>query len=122
MHNEKIMIEKNIELSAEFSRYVFEHPEIEEKIPADAEIILLPEFDKDLKEYNLKSQATSSTLIKWVTFFTIPKICGVASISTLAFILRKPKAINVLLAVSFLSIPLFICVTLIRFIMIEVRF
>ncbi len=54
MHNEKIMIEKNIELSAEFSRYVFEHPEIEEKIPADAEIILLPEFDKDLKEYNLK--------------------------------------------------------------------
>jgi len=54
MKNEKEMIERNIELSAEFSRYLFEHPEIEEKIPPDAEIILLPEFDKELKEYNRK--------------------------------------------------------------------
>jgi hypothetical protein len=54
MTKEKEMIERNIELSAEFSRYVFEHPEIEDKIPSDAEIILLPEFDKELKEYNLK--------------------------------------------------------------------
>lgn len=51
---EKEMVERNIELSTEFSRYIFEHPEIEEKIPIDAEIILLPEFDKELKEYNLK--------------------------------------------------------------------
>ncbi|HBI23366.1 MAG TPA: hypothetical protein DDX84_03990 [Nitrospiraceae bacterium] len=48
------MIESNIELSAEFSRYLFEHPEIQEKIPLDAEIILLPEFDQDLKEFNLR--------------------------------------------------------------------
>ena len=27
---------------------------MEEKIPVDAEIILLPEFDKELKEYNLR--------------------------------------------------------------------
>ena len=54
MKNDKEMIERNIELSTEFSRYLFEHPEIEEKIPDGAEIILLPEFDKDLKEYNLK--------------------------------------------------------------------
>ena len=47
------MIERNIELSAEFSRYLFDHPEIEEKLPVDAEIILLPEFDEKLKEYNL---------------------------------------------------------------------
>jgi hypothetical protein len=47
------MIERNIELSAEFSRYLFEHPELEEKIPIGAEIVLLPEFDKELKEYNL---------------------------------------------------------------------
>ncbi|MFH0813479.1 MAG: DUF5647 family protein [Pseudomonadota bacterium] len=46
------MIERNIELSAEFSRYLFEHPEIEEKIPLGSEIILLPEFDKELKEFN----------------------------------------------------------------------
>lgn len=54
MNKEKEMIERNIELSAEFSRYLFEHPELEEKIPIGAEIILLPEFDQELKEYNLK--------------------------------------------------------------------
>ena len=51
MSNEKEMIDRNIELSAEFSRYLFEHPEIEGKIPVDAEIILLPEFDKELKAF-----------------------------------------------------------------------
>jgi hypothetical protein len=54
MKSEKEMIGKNIELSAEFSRYLFEHPEIETTIPVDAEIILLPEFDPELKEFNLK--------------------------------------------------------------------
>ena len=54
MIKEKIMVERNIELSAEFSRYLFEHPEIEEKISVDAEVVLLPEFDKVLKEFNLQ--------------------------------------------------------------------
>lgn len=53
MYKEKEMIERNIEISAEFSRYLFEHPEIEDKISMDAEIILLPEFDKELKAFNL---------------------------------------------------------------------
>lgn len=48
------MIESNIELSAEFSRYLFEHPEVEDKIPMDAEIIFLPEFALELKEFNLR--------------------------------------------------------------------
>lgn len=50
----KKMIEKNIELSAEFSRFLFEHPELEEKIPLGAEIILLPEFNPALKKFNLE--------------------------------------------------------------------
>jgi hypothetical protein len=54
MNKEKEMIERNIELSTEFSRFLFEHPEMEEKIPMDAEIILLPEFDAELKEFNLQ--------------------------------------------------------------------
>jgi hypothetical protein len=54
MNKEKEMIERNIELSGEFSRFLFEHPEMEEKIPMDAEIILLPEFDAELKEFNLQ--------------------------------------------------------------------
>ncbi|MCL6446971.1 MAG: hypothetical protein K6U04_02290 [Armatimonadetes bacterium] len=54
MSKEKEMIEKNIELSTEFSRYLFEHPELEEKIPAGAEIVLLPEFDAELRDFNLQ--------------------------------------------------------------------
>ncbi|MDQ1334556.1 MAG: hypothetical protein QG552_1506 [Thermodesulfobacteriota bacterium] len=54
MNKDKEMIERNIEISAEFSRYLFEHPELEEKLPIGAEVILLPEFDRELKEYNLK--------------------------------------------------------------------
>jgi hypothetical protein len=54
MSKEKEMIERNFDLSAEFSRYVFEHPEIEEKLTLDSEIILLPEFDAELKGFNLE--------------------------------------------------------------------
>ena len=54
MNEEKKLIERNIEISAEFSRYLFEHPEVEEQIPQDAEIVLLPEFDDELKEFNLR--------------------------------------------------------------------
>jgi hypothetical protein len=54
MNKEKEMVERNIELSAEFSRYLFEHPEVETNIPIDAEIVLLPEFDKELKKFNLR--------------------------------------------------------------------
>ena len=54
MDKAKEMIERNIELSAEFSRYLFEHPELEEKLPADAEIILLPDYDEELKKFNLE--------------------------------------------------------------------
>lgn len=45
-------IERNVELSGEFSRYLFDHPEVEEGLPEDAEVILIPEYDEDLAEYN----------------------------------------------------------------------
>ena len=54
MDKERVMIERNIELSAEFSRFLFEHPKMEGKIPVEAEVILLPEFDQELKEFNLQ--------------------------------------------------------------------
>jgi hypothetical protein len=70
MTKEKEMIERNIELSAELSRYLFEHPEIEAKIPIEAEIILLPEFDQELKEFNLnlgKNIEASGNKVIYVT-------------------------------------------------------
>jgi len=64
------MVERNIELSAEFSRYLFDHPDFGERIPADSEIVFLPEFDNDLKSFNLslgkqlQASGTSVTYIK----------------------------------------------------------
>ena len=61
------MIEKNIELSTEFSRYLFDHPDFGEIIPSDSEIVFLPEFDNDLKSFNLelgkKLQASGTTVV-----------------------------------------------------------
>ncbi|MGA7879144.1 MAG: DUF5647 family protein [Desulfoferrobacter sp.] len=47
------LVERNIELSSEFSRYVLEHPEIEDKLSSAEEIVFIPEYDTELKEYNL---------------------------------------------------------------------
>ncbi len=49
----KELIEKNMSLSIEFSKYIFEHPELEDKIPKGAQVVLLPEYDKKLSEYNM---------------------------------------------------------------------
>ena len=74
MGKEKKMIELNIELSAEFSRYLFEHPEIEEKIPDDTEIVLLPEFDKELKKFNFQLGKNIENESGKVTYISIKEI------------------------------------------------
>jgi len=51
--SEKELIEKNIDLNIEFSKYIFEHPELEDEIPKGSQVVLLPEYDKELCEYNL---------------------------------------------------------------------
>ena len=51
--NEEETIENNINLSIEFSKYIFEHPELEDKIPRGAQVVLLPKYDKELSSYNL---------------------------------------------------------------------
>ncbi len=50
--NTDTMVMRNLDLSTEFSRYLFEHPEFEAKLYPDAEIVLLPEFDNELRAYN----------------------------------------------------------------------
>jgi hypothetical protein len=74
MNKEKETTERNIELSAEFSRYLFEHPEMEEKIPADAEIILLPQFDEELKKNNLKLGKLSESEGSKVVYVSIKEM------------------------------------------------
>jgi hypothetical protein len=48
------LFRKNQQLSTEFELYILEHPEIEEKIPDNAMIVLLPEYDKELAEKNME--------------------------------------------------------------------
>lgn len=48
------LFRKNQQLSTEFELYLLEHPEIEEKIPNNAMIVLVPEYDKELAEKNIE--------------------------------------------------------------------
>lgn len=45
---------RNQQLSTEFELYLSEHPELEEQIPDNAMIVLLPEYDKELSSKNLE--------------------------------------------------------------------
>ncbi len=49
------MFESNLVLTTELSRYVLEHPEVAERIPKDAIVVILPEYDKKLAAENLKT-------------------------------------------------------------------
>jgi len=46
--------QRNSELAIEFSRYILEHPELDKHLPSDATLIFLPEYDNELREFNLE--------------------------------------------------------------------
>jgi hypothetical protein len=46
-------VNKNLDLSFEFDRYLFEHPRFAHRIPDNALVILLPKYDRELREYNI---------------------------------------------------------------------
>jgi len=52
--NKKELFEKNLVLTAEFSKYVLEHPKVAKRIPKEAIVVILPEYDQELAEENLK--------------------------------------------------------------------
>lgn len=45
---------RNSELSIEFSKYVLEHPEIDDLLTEEAVVVFLPEFDAELADFNSK--------------------------------------------------------------------
>ena len=49
------LVEKNLELSFEFMRYLLAHPELEKRIPKGAQVVLLPDYDDALKRFNLRN-------------------------------------------------------------------
>ena len=48
------IIRKNLDLHAEWMKYVFENPDVLDKIPKGAVLVILPEDDKELYVENYK--------------------------------------------------------------------
>ena len=42
---------RNSELSIEFSKYVMEHPEMDDLLAEETIVVFLPEFDMDLRDF-----------------------------------------------------------------------
>ena len=45
---------RNSELSMEFSKYVLEHPDMDDLLTEEVVIVFLPEFDTELADFNLR--------------------------------------------------------------------
>jgi len=48
------ILKKNLDLHAEWMKYVFEHPEVLDRMPKGAILVILPEDDSELYEENHK--------------------------------------------------------------------
>ncbi|ODS33248.1 MAG: hypothetical protein SCARUB_01639 [Candidatus Scalindua rubra] len=49
------IVRKNLDLHAEWIRYIFEHPEVLDKIPQGAQLVILPNNDPALAKENNKT-------------------------------------------------------------------
>jgi len=81
---------KNIRLSFEFSKYLIEHPEFEEKIPEGAEVVILLENEPEFNEKAKKLAEKSKNEGQQVIFIKVMKLSSVP-ISRLI----SPELINV---------------------------
>jgi hypothetical protein len=50
----EVAVKKNLDLLNEFMKYAFENPEIMDKIPPEAEMVILPIDDQQMYDYNKK--------------------------------------------------------------------
>jgi hypothetical protein len=66
----EMAVKKNLDLLNEFMKYAFENPEVMDKIPAEAELVILPIDDQPMYDYNKKmadrmhSQGKAIVLVK----------------------------------------------------------
>ena len=49
------IVKKNLDLHAEWMKYVFEHPDVLDRVPKGAVLVLLPEDDDELYAENSKT-------------------------------------------------------------------
>lgn len=75
------LFRKNQQLSTEFELYILEHPEIEEQIPDNAMIVLVPEYDQELATKNIElakaNKESGQTIVYiWITRLRTSRIEG----------------------------------------------
>jgi len=68
------LFRKNQQLSTEFELYLIEHPEIEEKIPSNAMIVLLPDYDRELSEMNIKLAEANKETGQTIVYVRVEKL------------------------------------------------
>ena len=68
------LFRKNQQLSTEFELYLLEHPELEEKIPNNAMIVLLPDYDKELAEMNMKLAEANKEPEQTIVYVRVEKL------------------------------------------------
>jgi hypothetical protein len=73
MTKEKLF-RKNQQLSTEFELYLLEHPEIENKIPNNALIVLIPDYDKELADKNREIAEANREPEKPVVYVRVNKL------------------------------------------------
>lgn len=69
------IIRKNLDLHAEWMRYAFENPDVLDRIPKGAVLVILPEDEKDLYEenYRLLSESKSKGIPVFVVTMKMPR-------------------------------------------------
>ncbi len=68
------LFKKNQQLSTEFELYLLEHPEIEEKIPDNAMIVLVPDYDKELAEKNIELAEANKESGQTIVYVRVEKL------------------------------------------------
>ena len=68
------LFKKNQQLSTEFELYLLEHPEIEDSIPDNAMIVLLPEYDKELADKNIELAEANKELWQTIVYVRVEKL------------------------------------------------
>jgi len=68
------LFRKNQQLSTEFELYLLDRPEIEEAIPDNALIVLLPDYDSILAEKNRELAEANKELGQTIVYVKVEKL------------------------------------------------
>ncbi len=68
------LFRKNQQLSTEFELYILEHPEIEEQIPDNAMIVLVPEYDQELATKNIELAEANKEPEQTIVYIRITRL------------------------------------------------